>query len=789
MSAPPVRLILGATLLLIAGLAVSPHAQQRPPPTGPVLREAEPDEVWITRPEIGTPPVLPVSNRIAAAGEAPLPPVNLVVTTEGLSIIKATWAAAADVGSNYRDYAFAIGTSTVPGQEGTVRGWQSTGGGTHATVNIQLTAGQTYYFNVISSNLGGTWSPVVRSQPLTPTPPPPQVYGAPSNQMHYLFASQNFDAAGKPTTTWPEPRLSDLTNFLNLMLPILQDLYGPPAVSYTVSIVRDLRQTGTAVFYPSVDEIHMGDTATYQLLTHEMIHAWRRNRLIASDANWNFDTTLSGFEEGFAQGVSYLAMTEFARRHPSFGLSQKIYQSSNEWDYDFQNSPELRTRDFWSQSGGTLSYWVRYEMAAAGIAKMDLEYPGFPRAFNAEYYRRLTADNNLRPSRALVKEIIQTIVPRIEGQPASSWIDAQNVFDCRDHAGKKVWLFHQHYPWTDFLIFNRTHFYETFSNGSDWAIDDGQGGYRFHNLNGSLGSATLKTSAGATIWQRALQITPTANPPAFYGFGSDEANLTTQSTIFPWPGGDAGKYATGLTTLDLYQLTVQFSAPQSTPVSNTYYQVIGAPLKSAHGVWGGVIGASGGSVYLRHRSETTGQPILLTNAAFWGTPTWSGLAHPETSSVDSIPGIVDVIYQDAAGVLRFATRNIGYGNGNGSQAFLFDASRMSSTPALYQPFTDDPIVAGVTPIRPVHILEMRTRIAALRSRYGLPVYVWSDPVLTAGVTPPRPAHVADLRAALAPVYLALGLGAPGYTDPVLTVGTPIRMAHIAELRAAIAGLE
>lgn len=85
-------------------------------------------------------------------------------------------------------------------------------------------------------------------------------------------------------------------------------------------------------------------------------------------------------------------MTEFASRNPSFGLSQRIYQSSNEWDYDFQNVPDLRTRDFWSDSGGMLLYWTRYEMAAAAIAKIEREHPGFQRAFNAEYYRRLNLD-------------------------------------------------------------------------------------------------------------------------------------------------------------------------------------------------------------------------------------------------------------------------------------------------------------------------------------------------------------------------------------------------------------
>ena len=333
--------------------------------------------------------------------------------------------------------------------------------------------------------------------------------------------------------------MAALTDFVDKMLPVLRDLYGPPSSTYMFTIVRDLRYTSSAVFFPSTDEIHVGDTLTYQLLTHEMVHAWRRDQVLSTGSVWQFEPTLSGFEEGFAQAVWYQAMTEFARRYPDFGLSQKIYQSSHEWDYDFQNVPNLRTTDFWSDSGGMNLHWVRYEMAAAAIRKIELEHPGFHRAFNAEYYRRLNLDPHLTTSRSLVKDIIQTVAPTIEGKPASQWIDAQYVFDCAFHPGKKIWLLTQNYPGSSkYLIFNRAFFYETFSNGSDWAYPDGAGGYIYHHLNGSAGTATLRTSSGDVVWQRALLMTPVENPPVYFGFGMDEVNLTTEPTNLPWPGGD-----------------------------------------------------------------------------------------------------------------------------------------------------------------------------------------------------------------------------------------------------------
>lgn len=46
------------------------------------------------------------------------------------------------------------------------------------------------------------------------------------------------------------------------------------------------------------------------------------------------------------------------------GLTQQIYQSSYEWDYDFQNMPELGATDFWSDFGGMGLHWIRPRWAA-----------------------------------------------------------------------------------------------------------------------------------------------------------------------------------------------------------------------------------------------------------------------------------------------------------------------------------------------------------------------------------------------------------------------------------------
>ena len=105
-------------------------------------------------------------------------------------------------------------------------------------------------------------------------------------------------------------------------------------------------------------------------------------------------------------------------------------------------------------------------------------------------------------------------------------------------------------------------------------------------------------------------------------------------------------------------------------------------------------------------------------------------------------------------------------------------------------FTDDPLVPGVTPVRAVHLLELRSRIDGLRRRAGLPAFGWTDAKVVPGVTPARAVHLTELRSALGEAYAAAGLPAPGYTDAAVTaVVTALRAVQLQELRAAVAALE
>ena len=92
-------------------------------------------------------------------------------------------------------------------------------------------------------------------------------------------------------------------------------------------------------------------------------------------------------------------------------------------------------------------------------------------------------------------------------------------------------------------------------------------------------------------------------------------------------------------------------------------------------------------------------------------------------------------------------------------------------------FTNDPLVPFATPIRAVHIAELRTAVNAVRTLAGLGATF--DASITARAT-----HITELRSALAAALSALGLAAPTFSSGVAT-SSPVLAAHFQELRAAV----
>ena len=95
---------------------------------------------------------------------------------------------------------------------------------------------------------------------------------------------------------------------------------------------------------------------------------------------------------------------------------------------------------------------------------------------------------------------------------------------------------------------------------------------------------------------------------------------------------------------------------------------------------------------------------------------------------------------------------------------------------------------GTQPGNPVSVSDLtglRAGVDAARKRCGLPAYAWADAIIEAGVTVIKALHMMELRSALTAAYEACDLTpAPTYTDHPIEQGvTPIKAVHFTELHA------
>lgn len=605
----------------------------------------------------------------------PSAPSFVNATAHSLSSIEANWGVSQDTESGVAKYVYAIGTysSGTQAQLGNIQWWRVLFD-THVSVNISLDPNVTYYVSVYAINGAGLRSPTVTSGPIDPEW---IQLGQAKNAITLQFAPTGIDASGNPTSGWTPAQIATMTSFFEKMYPIVREMYGPPASNYTVTVVRDLRYASSNIFLPSTDEIRKDDTFNPQLFTHELVHAFRNDYILSSDQNWSYNSTLSGFEESFAQAVSYDAMNRYVELYPKDALvpSNSLWGSLNDWDYDYQNTPELRGTDFWSDGGGTNLYFRRYEMGAVAMRKIQLESPGFYKRFNQEYYQRINQNpTTVRSTRPLIVDIIATLVPTIEAVPAREWIDKQHIFYAQNVYGQKIFHDIQDYPSVEFFVLHRMFFMNTMSCGSEWACYVGQQ-WAYHNLNGSQGEATLKDIDGRTVWSGNLLIEPTTNPAqGNFVFGFDTKGFTTATSTATWPGGDPDDYIVNLRPFGLYKFTSSFTNPYNgQKTTNTLYRVMGAELAQNYGIWGGILNHRNGTIYIDHEGFPKEPGIPVVNGAFVGSRAWAGVPNPRTGGFDTVPGKVFITFVDSNTNQTFhAQRNIDYGSSYGNQMFLFD---------------------------------------------------------------------------------------------------------------------
>ncbi len=305
----------------------------------------------------------------------------------------------------------------------------------------------------------------------------------------------------------------------------------------------------------------------------------------------------------------------------------------------------------------------------------------------------------------------------------------------------------------------------------------------------------------------AVTVGPAANrPPEPVGtlpavaIGLDESGVTVEvGGAFRDPDDDALSYGARSSSPSVASVSVLESVVTVTPVSEGTSVVtvtatdVGGTNLSASQAFTVTVAAPANrppepvGTLARLSVGVDEAPISVDVAAAFRDPDGDPLTYTATSSAlgvaaASVSGSTVTVTPVAPGT---ATVTVTATDTGGSDT----AATQTLEVLVTMPFTDHPIVPGVTPVRAVHFTELYQRINDLLAAVGYLRVGWSRTIPAAGV-PVGLHHLLTLRQALTAVYTRLGRPAPDWTDPDPVEGsTPIKAAHINELRAAVLAIE
>jgi CSLREA domain-containing protein len=292
--------------------------------------------------------------------------------------------------------------------------------------------------------------------------------------------------------------------------------------------------------------------------------------------------------------------------------------------------------------------------------------------------------------------------------------------------------------------------------------------------------------------------------------GNASTLAVTRSTLASNAGSEAGGgvailFGTGTANLSLNRIVGNVTAAGSNAIynntasltiENNWWGCNGGPGVAASGCTAAPNGVAGPATWTRHLvmnvSPSRSRMAIGSTAIVTADLTVNSLGQSTTGG-GTVPNGISAAFSGTRGTFAEAVTPTSNGkatnlftasgpNGLATMSVTIDGQTVGTSIWIANPFTDDPLVAGVTLVRAVHFNELQTRINAARSARGIGAYAFS-PVGVGTVV--QATHIAQLRAAVADLYVT----PPTYTDNPLSVGTPIRAAHVEQLRTAVVAVE
>jgi hypothetical protein len=380
-------------------------------------------------------------------------------------------------------------------------------------------------------------------------------------------------------TGWTTSEQAELQTYLTTAYPRAKMVYGAPAFSATINIIKDTSVTAIqgGVYDVSADEIHMAalsgnsDEDTFTLL-FLVLQAFHGNATLFYDA----------WEQGMAGAAATAIQTD-----PTVDAS---YDPTNPGPfyalsvYEAENLPELGNNTFYPASGFSGMLTWRIAMARSAWLKCWIENSNFFSNFNQLYYANY--DSDLPGDVPRLTDLAAQALPTVESLPFATWYQQQYVLDTSVSVGPK--LFTWNIPLADAVaLISEDYFTDT--TGSETA----QGGTATLNYFSYDFSTSLYAEEG-----NAMQVPATGDGagegtliPTFYNVGGSQL-ITVQIALnnmlhqYPYPYNERGSDGTGNNfyggiinnTTGAISATGGSSAINATTVSE--------------GVWGGQVSAA-----------------------------------------------------------------------------------------------------------------------------------------------------------------------------------------------------
>ncbi len=234
------------------------------------------------------------------------------------------------------------------------------------------------------------------------------------NELNFTFDS--------PSEPWTSEELASVTGWTDVCYGEIRTLYGPPAFSNVVNVVKStaISAVGTYSTYSNVITLkHIAG----QVLCHEMVHAFHDDYLL-SQSSW---------EEGFARAVE----VEACKRA---GLA-----NTNAHDYYYDVAYEELNRPVVGAKNGRLwAGWsqslLRYQLAGYAWAKAMIEDDTFFIHFNSALYAAAVADLSILSDEEGLKVFAADAKPTIEAVDFETWYPAQHVLNTDPPTGNFIYI-------------------------------------------------------------------------------------------------------------------------------------------------------------------------------------------------------------------------------------------------------------------------------------------------------------------------------------------------------------